>query len=100
MKVNATASITILASAFLLFTLLNQLILPGARIDLTENRLYTLSDGTKEILSGIKSSSSTTSVALRLCVLGSKSPVPEDARPRLSNTSAWVTRCWLIILRL
>ena len=53
MKVNATASITILASAFLLFTLLNQLILPGARIDLTENRLYTLSDGTKEILSGI-----------------------------------------------
>jgi len=53
MKANATASIIILITGFLLFTLLNQLILSDARIDLTENRLYTLSNGTKEILSEI-----------------------------------------------
>ena len=53
MKANATLSIVILVAGFLLFTLLNQLILSGARIDLTENRLYTLSEGTEEILSEI-----------------------------------------------
>ena len=54
MKVNATLSIVLLVAGFLLFTLLNQLILSGARIDLTENRLYTLSEGTEEILAEIE----------------------------------------------
>ena len=53
MKVNATLCIVLLVAGFLLFTLLNQLILSGARIDLTENRLYTLSEGTEEILAEI-----------------------------------------------
>ena len=53
MKANATLSIALLVAGFLLFTFLNQFILSGARIDLTQNRLYTLSKGTKEILSEI-----------------------------------------------
>ncbi len=54
MKVNATLSIVILVVGFLLFTLLNHLVLSGVRVDLTENQLYTLSDGTEEILSEIE----------------------------------------------
>ena len=54
MKVNATLSIVILVVGFLLFTLLNHLVLSGVRVDLTENHLYTLSDGTEEILSEIE----------------------------------------------
>ena len=53
MKVNTTLSVIIIVAGFLLFTLLNQLVLPSARVDLTENRLYTLSNGTKEVLSEI-----------------------------------------------
>jgi len=53
MKANTTLSLIILIVAFLLFTLLNQLMFGGFRLDLTENRLYTLSDGTREIIDEI-----------------------------------------------
>ena len=53
MRANVTLSIVMLLLGFLLFSLLNQAMLSGARLDLTQNRLYTLSDGTEEILSEI-----------------------------------------------
>ena len=53
MKTNTVLSLLILIAAFLLFTLLNQLMLGGIRLDLTENRLYTLSDGTREVIDEI-----------------------------------------------
>ena len=53
MKSGALSSLVILVVGFLLFTLLNNLMFGGMRLDLTENGLYTLSDGTKEIISEI-----------------------------------------------
>lgn len=46
-------SLLILVMAFLMFTLLNNLLFSGVRLDLTQNKLYTLSDGTKEIISDL-----------------------------------------------
>ena len=40
----------LLAAAFLAFTLLNNLMFSGARLDLTENSIYTLSDGSRSIV--------------------------------------------------
>ena len=42
-----------LALAFLAFTLLNNLLFSGARLDLTENSVYTLSDGSRAIVDKI-----------------------------------------------
>ena len=53
MKLNASLSIVMLIAGFLLFGLLNQLMFSGTRLDLTENRLYTLSDGTRQIIEDI-----------------------------------------------
>lgn len=50
MKTNHTFSLLLIVAAFLVFTLLNQLTLSQARLDLTQNGLYTLSDGTIEIV--------------------------------------------------
>ena len=43
----------LLAAGFLIFTALNNLLFGGLRLDLTENNLYTLSDGSKEIVRSI-----------------------------------------------
>ena len=43
-------SIVALVAGFVLFTLVNNLILSSVRLDLTENGLYSVSDGTKEII--------------------------------------------------
>ena len=43
-----------LVTGFLVFSLLNQLMFSGARLDLTENRLYTLSDGTLQVIDEIE----------------------------------------------
>ena len=53
MKMSDTISLVILVAAFLLFTVLNHGTFSGARLDLTEGKLYTLSDGTKEVISQI-----------------------------------------------
>lgn len=53
MKLSGTLSLLLLVSAFILFTLLNNLVLSGVRLDLTENSLYTLSEGTREVLEEI-----------------------------------------------
>ena len=53
MQSGALSSLVILVVGFLLFTLLNNLMFGGMRLDLTENGLYTLSDGTEEIISEI-----------------------------------------------
>ncbi|ERI52379.1 ABC transporter [Pseudomonas sp. AOB-7] len=44
------AGLLLIAAAFLAFNLLAGLGLGGARLDLTEQKLYTISDGTKQIL--------------------------------------------------
>ena len=51
-RVSAIALI-LLAAAFLVFTLLNNVWLSGIRLDLTENKLFTLSAGTREITAQI-----------------------------------------------
>ena len=43
----------LLALGFLMFTLLNNVLFGGLRLDLTGNNLYTLSDGSREILESI-----------------------------------------------
>ncbi|MDA0788042.1 MAG: Gldg family protein [Proteobacteria bacterium] len=45
--------LALLAAGFVLVILLNNLLFSGWRLDLTENRLYTLSDGTREIIESI-----------------------------------------------
>lgn len=47
---NSTSSLIVIVVGFLLFTLLNHLLLGSARLDLTDNKLYTLADGTIEVL--------------------------------------------------
>lgn len=46
----STGALFLLAILFLALTALNDRLLSGARLDLTENRLYTLSDGTRNLL--------------------------------------------------
>jgi len=47
-------SIVALIAGFVLFTLLNTLMLGSVRLDLTENGLYSVSDGTKEIIGDLE----------------------------------------------
>jgi len=47
------SGLVILAVAFVLAVIVSNLLFKGVRIDLTENNLYTLSDGTQRILQGI-----------------------------------------------
>ncbi len=46
----SVGSLAILFVVFVVLTILSSVLLRGARLDLTENRLYTLSEGTKNIL--------------------------------------------------
>lgn len=45
--------LSLLTAAFLLFTVLNQTLLTGIRLDLTEGKLYTLAAGSREVISEI-----------------------------------------------
>ncbi len=54
MKLNATLSLALVVISFLLFTLVNNFLFSSVRIDLTENNLYTVSDGTREIISELE----------------------------------------------
>lgn len=53
-KVYSGMGLLLLAVAFLVFTLLNNTIFSGMRLDLTENNLYTLSDGSKKVIDNIE----------------------------------------------
>ena len=53
MKMSSTASLVALLIGFVLFAFLNNLFFSSVRLDLTENQLYTLSEGTEEILADI-----------------------------------------------
>ena len=44
------SSLALLFSAFVIAVTVSGLLFKGVRLDLTENRLYTLSDGTKRII--------------------------------------------------
>ena len=46
-------ALLVLAVLFIALVILNQALVRGLRLDLTEGRLYTLSDGTVEVLSGL-----------------------------------------------
>lgn len=48
-----TSSLVLLAIAFIASVIISNQLFRGAKIDLTENRLYTLSDGTRRILESI-----------------------------------------------
>ncbi len=48
-----TSALILLAGLFIVVAILSNLLLSGFRVDLTENKLYTLREGTKNILAGI-----------------------------------------------
>jgi ABC-type uncharacterized transport system involved in gliding motility auxiliary subunit len=48
------SSLALLAVAFIAAVMASNTLLRGVRLDLTENRLYTLSDGTRNILANIE----------------------------------------------
>lgn len=48
------AGLLVLLLAFVAFNMATNVFLPGARIDLTEQKLYTFSDGTQQILADLK----------------------------------------------
>ncbi len=48
------SSLVLLAAAFVFAVIVTNQLFKGLRVDLTENRLYTLSDGTKRIVRGIE----------------------------------------------
>ena len=50
----STSSLLLLALAFIAAIIISNQLFSGWRIDLTENRLYTLSDGTKQILESLE----------------------------------------------
>ncbi|MCZ6502751.1 MAG: Gldg family protein [Gammaproteobacteria bacterium] len=52
-KMYSTSGLGLLIIAFLLFTLMNNTLFSNLRLDLTENSLFTLSDGSKEIVQSI-----------------------------------------------
>ncbi|MBT4518942.1 MAG: ABC transporter [Halieaceae bacterium] len=49
----SNSGLLLLAGLFLLFNMLNNMIFSSVRIDLTENNLYTVSDGSKQIIESI-----------------------------------------------
>ncbi len=53
MKKSMITSVVLLVVGFLMFTVINNSLFSGVRVDLTENRLFTLSEGTREILEDI-----------------------------------------------
>lgn len=52
-KLTSTTGLIFLVITFLVFTLLNNLIFSGVRLDLTEGNLYSLTDGSLEIIESI-----------------------------------------------
>ena len=48
------SALLVLAVLFLALTVLNSIVFRGIRLDLTENKLYTISDGTENILTKIE----------------------------------------------
>jgi ABC-type uncharacterized transport system involved in gliding motility auxiliary subunit len=52
-KINSTSGLVLLVFAFLLFTLVNNTLFSNVRLDLTENSLFTLSSGSREIVQSI-----------------------------------------------
>ena len=52
-KLFSGTGLILLVAAFLAFTVLNNLFFGGLRLDLTESKLFTLSEGSKEIIDNI-----------------------------------------------
>jgi ABC-type uncharacterized transport system involved in gliding motility auxiliary subunit len=52
-KLYSTSALAVLAVLFVVLTMLASLLFRGARLDLTESQLYTLSDGTRNIVSSL-----------------------------------------------
>lgn len=52
-KLYSTSALAVLAVLFVVLTMLASLLFRGARLDLTESQLYTLSDGTRNIVASL-----------------------------------------------
>lgn len=52
-RIYSGTGLALVAVAFLVFTLLNNLVFGGVKLDLTEGKLYTLSDGSRKIVDSI-----------------------------------------------
>ena len=53
MNLKMSLNIILLVLGFLLFAMINNIFIGSARFDLSENGLYSLSDGTKEVIDEI-----------------------------------------------
>ena len=53
MNLKTSLNIILLVLGFLLFAMINNIFIGSARFDLSENGLYSLSDGTKEVIDEI-----------------------------------------------
>ena len=53
-KLYSTSALVVLAVLFVVLTMLASIVFRGARLDLTENQLYTLSEGTRNIVTGLE----------------------------------------------
>jgi len=54
-NISALGRLTFIVAGFFIFSLANNTLFSGFRLDLTENKLYTLSDGSREIINSIES---------------------------------------------
>ena len=53
MNLKTSLNVTLLVLGFLLFAMINNIFVSSARLDLSENGLYSLSDGTREVVDEI-----------------------------------------------
>ena len=53
MDLKTSLNVALLVLAFLLFAMINNIFVSSARLDLSENGLYSLSDGTREVVDEI-----------------------------------------------
>ena len=53
MNLKTSLNVALLVLAFLLFAMINNIFISSARLDLSENGLYSLSDGTREVVDEI-----------------------------------------------
>ena len=53
MNLKTSLNVALLVLAFLLFAMINNIFVSSARLDLSENGLYSLSDGTREVVDEI-----------------------------------------------
>ena len=87
------SSLLLLAVAFIVAVIISNKLFSGWRMDLTDNKLYTLSDGTKQILGRID-----TPIAIRFYVTddpGVMSPAERNFAGRMDD---FLSRCQRVVV--